>query len=92
MKIDKAFVNRLSLGRLTPVIAAITALADALGLSTVAEGIEEPAQATVLAAHGVIEGQGWLYGKAAPLDDLKLPHYANTVDLGSVGLSRQDHK
>ncbi|MFG1921674.1 putative bifunctional diguanylate cyclase/phosphodiesterase [Cryptosporangium sp. NPDC048952] len=64
LKIDQSFVAAIPPDATSaPLIAAITALAMALGLRTVAEGIEEPHQATVLAQHGCDEGQGWLYGR-----------------------------
>jgi EAL domain-containing protein (putative c-di-GMP-specific phosphodiesterase class I) len=70
---QEAFVRCTEPGRGAPIIASITALADALGLSTVAEGVEYPEQAVVLAAHGCHKGQGWLYGRPAFIDRLELP-------------------
>ncbi|MFG1924921.1 putative bifunctional diguanylate cyclase/phosphodiesterase [Cryptosporangium sp. NPDC048952] len=64
LKIDRAFVTALRReSAVAPVITAIVALANALGMSTVAEGIEEPFQAAALIAHGCGAGQGWLYGR-----------------------------
>jgi sensor c-di-GMP phosphodiesterase-like protein len=60
-------------GSPAPVIASITALAEELSLSTVAEGIEDLDQADVLAQHGVLQGQGWLFGRAVAMADLDLP-------------------
>ena len=71
LKIDRAFVNALRPDTaVAPVITAIVALAHALGMSTVAEGIEEPYQAAALIAHGCGAGQGWLYGRPGPAEAL----------------------
>ncbi|TQS40917.1 putative bifunctional diguanylate cyclase/phosphodiesterase [Cryptosporangium phraense] len=71
LKIDRAFVNALRPDTaVAPVITAIVALAQALGMSTVAEGIEEPYQAAALIAHGCSAGQGWLYGRPGPAAEL----------------------
>jgi EAL domain-containing protein (putative c-di-GMP-specific phosphodiesterase class I)/GGDEF domain-containing protein len=64
LKIDRSFVAAIAPEATSaPLVAAITALAAALGLRTVAEGVEEEHQATVLARHGVDEVQGWLHGR-----------------------------
>ncbi|WP_051571008.1 putative bifunctional diguanylate cyclase/phosphodiesterase [Cryptosporangium arvum] len=71
LKIDRAFVTTLTPDTgVAPVITAIVALANALGMSTVAEGIEEPFQAAALIAHGCGAGQGWLYGRPGPASQL----------------------
>jgi EAL domain-containing protein (putative c-di-GMP-specific phosphodiesterase class I) len=74
VKIDRSFVRRIAEPtRLTPVIETILALADALNLSVVAEGIEEHHHAVALAARGCRQGQGWLFGRPMPLAELALP-------------------
>ena len=73
LKIDRSFVSSIVPGRPAPIIASITALAEALDLATVAEGIEHHDQATVLARHGCDRGQGWLYGRPVPLAQLPWP-------------------
>ncbi len=74
LKIDRSFVRRIAApNRLTPIITTIIALADALSLSLVAEGIEEEHQAVALAMHGCQVGQGWLFGRPGPFADLVLP-------------------
>jgi hypothetical protein len=47
---------------------ALTGLAEGLGLMTVDEGVETEEQASLLLAQGWQMGQGWLFGKAAPVD------------------------
>jgi sensor c-di-GMP phosphodiesterase-like protein len=46
---------------------ALGGLADGLGLGTIAEGVETVREAERLESYGWVHGQGWLYGKAAPL-------------------------
>jgi EAL domain-containing protein (putative c-di-GMP-specific phosphodiesterase class I)/GGDEF domain-containing protein len=67
LKIDRAFVGAIKPGtRSAPIVSAVTALAAALGLTAVAEGIEHPYQAAAVARHGCERAQGWLYGRPAP--------------------------
>jgi EAL domain-containing protein (putative c-di-GMP-specific phosphodiesterase class I) len=64
LKIDKSFVTGMM--RDTDSIAivrAVLSLADALGMSTTAEGIETVELATTLAALGCSSGQGYFFAK-----------------------------
>jgi EAL domain-containing protein (putative c-di-GMP-specific phosphodiesterase class I) len=69
LKIDRSFVNGMDGDpeRLS-VLNAINALAIALGLRVVAEGIELQSQATQLVEMGCRYGQGYLFGKPRPVD------------------------
>ncbi|MBW3659774.1 MAG: EAL domain-containing protein, partial [Actinobacteria bacterium] len=49
---------------------AIVKLAHALGMGTVAEGVEEPEQEAVLRAWGCTQGQGWRWSGALPAEDV----------------------
>jgi diguanylate cyclase (GGDEF)-like protein len=71
LKIDRSFVNGMDgdAERLS-VLRAINALATALGLRVVAEGIELESQATQLEAMGCQYGQGYLFGRPRPVDRL----------------------
>lgn len=67
LKIDRAFVSSLMNDKPSEhIIRAILSMCEALGMESVAEGIEEEPQAARLAALGCKGGQGWLFGK--PLD------------------------
>ena len=67
LKIDRSFVRTLTHpSQQMPVITAILALARALGLQVVAEGVETPMQALWLRSRGCSHAQGYLYGKPAP--------------------------
>ncbi|HEU5150822.1 MAG TPA: EAL domain-containing protein [Iamia sp.] len=71
LKIDKSFVA--GLGRDTEdeaIVAAVIDLAHALGLSAVAEGVEEQIQLDRLRALGCDSAQGWLLGMPMAEADL----------------------
>jgi diguanylate cyclase (GGDEF)-like protein len=66
LKIDRSFVRKLannSSSEDTAIVRSIIVMAHNLGLEVIAEGVETPAQAEFLRAHGCEELQGYLYGK-----------------------------
>jgi len=72
LKIDKRFVDTVAQGS-GPSVAiprAIVALSGALGLRTVAEGVETAAQQAALVALGCGYGQGYLFARPLALPDL----------------------
>jgi diguanylate cyclase (GGDEF)-like protein len=67
LKIDQSFVRDLAQGgNANAVIRAITTLADALGMETLAEGVEDESQAAILRQEGCHQIQGYLLSK--PID------------------------
>lgn len=67
IKIDKFFVDTITQdGTAVAVVAMLVKLAAELGMSVVAEGIEEPAQIDALRACGVREGQGYIVSPPLP--------------------------
>ncbi|MGZ8364301.1 MAG: putative bifunctional diguanylate cyclase/phosphodiesterase, partial [Caulobacteraceae bacterium] len=67
LKIDRSFVASMyDSDDSRKIIDAIIGLGHSLGLTTIAEGIENPAAAARLAELGCAMGQGFLYGKAEP--------------------------
>jgi len=77
LKIDRSFVERLVRERegiegvdAVALARAILSLAEALGLDTVAEGIEVEAQREILLGLGCRTGQGYVFGKAMPVEEL----------------------
>lgn len=79
LKIDQSFVRAIGGSeRCPPVIENIVKLAGSLGMASIAEGIDDPAQAVVLRAIGCDEGQGYLYAAPMPPDDFL--HYRKTVN------------
>lgn len=71
VKIDRSFVSQASESEYHRVlIEATLRVARTLGLDTVAEGIETPEQAQLMAAMGCEKGQGFLFSKPLELDAL----------------------
>jgi diguanylate cyclase (GGDEF)-like protein len=67
VKIDRSFVAGLGQSvEDEEIVRAVVAMSHALGLSVVAEGVETRRQRDALAAVGVTQGQGWLWGPAVP--------------------------
>lgn len=70
LKVDRAFVRDVvSNGSDQAIVRAVVAMADALGLALIAEGVEDHAQRDWLHAVGVQEAQGWLFAKAMSAPD-----------------------
>lgn len=70
LKIDRSFVCRLTHDRtVEDIINAIVVLSHALGLQTVAEGVETDAEADALRRLGCDQIQGYLYGRPEPAGD-----------------------
>ena len=86
LKIDKTFIDGIGERGNRPVLArAIVQLGRALDLQVVAEGIEREAQAVALRRLGCSRGQGYLYARPLPADELE-PLLAGRV-LGRPGAS-----
>jgi diguanylate cyclase (GGDEF)-like protein len=66
VKVDRSFVKDLSRPDDQALVRAIIAMAEALGLTVVAEGVETPEQEEVLLRLGCRIGQGYLYGRPEP--------------------------
>jgi diguanylate cyclase (GGDEF)-like protein len=80
LKIPKPFVDRL-VGEDADeaFVDAILRLGDSLGLAAVAEGIEHPAQAQRLRQMGCLYGQGYLFGRPAPAEEVERLLYKEPV-------------
>ncbi|MFN4005570.1 MAG: EAL domain-containing protein [Hylemonella sp.] len=71
LKIDASFVRDLLTDpNDAAIVRTIIALAQALELQVVAEGVETAAQRAALAAQGCQAYQGFLYSRAVPADEL----------------------
>ncbi len=67
IKIDRTFIAELGVrDDTTAIVRAAVALAQALGMQTVAEGIETEEQLARVRAEGIIEAQGYLTGRPMP--------------------------
>ncbi len=64
LKIDQSFVRDLGQqNNAHAIIRAITTLADALGIETIAEGVEDSQQADILRQEGCLQIQGYLMSR-----------------------------
>ena len=67
IKIDKTFIAELGVrDDTTAIVRAAVALAQALGMQTVAEGIETEEQLARARVEGITEAQGYLTGRPMP--------------------------
>ena len=72
LKIDRSFIqNLLTREGATAIVHAITELANALGIETTAEGVEETAQLMELRAHGCSSVQGFLFSEPMAVQDVE---------------------
>jgi diguanylate cyclase (GGDEF)-like protein len=69
LKIDKSFVDGIA-EHGTALTAGVCQMAAALGTTTVAEGVEAPEQAELLQALGCTFGQGYLWSRPLPADEI----------------------
>ncbi|MFL6698534.1 MAG: putative bifunctional diguanylate cyclase/phosphodiesterase [Vitreoscilla sp.] len=71
LKIDRAFVRELVTQHdARAIVRSIVDLASALGMGTVAEGVEEPAQYELLRRAGCVGVQGFLIARPMPIDQV----------------------
>ncbi|MFN0072756.1 MAG: putative bifunctional diguanylate cyclase/phosphodiesterase [Chloroflexota bacterium] len=71
LKVDKSFVDGIEDDpEAETLVRAIISLGHALNLHIVAEGVEQPGQLERLRAMGCDKGQGYLFGKPLPAEEL----------------------
>tara|TARA_R110000868_G_scaffold193554_12_gene438566 strand:- start:1196 stop:3457 length:2262 start_codon:yes stop_codon:yes gene_type:complete len=71
LKIDRSFiVDLLAHDGATAIIRAITSLADALGMETTAEGVENSDQLDILRAEGCGQIQGYFFSRPIPASEV----------------------
>jgi len=71
LKIDRSFVrNVVHSDEDRAIVRGVIQIAHRLGLRTVAEGIEQPRQLDIMRDLGCDSGQGYLWTKPVPLEDL----------------------
>jgi len=67
LKLDRSFVSPMSQDpRAAAIVRSTIELAHSLGMTLVAEGVEDEATATQLARSGCDEAQGFFFSKALP--------------------------
>ncbi len=69
--------------RVEALCRSVVSICQALGLTVIAEGVESPTQAEVLARLGCQLGQGYLYGRPAPAED-EVDHPTDPAVLSDV--------
>ncbi|WP_457322374.1 putative bifunctional diguanylate cyclase/phosphodiesterase [Roseateles sp. P5_E11] len=93
LKIDRAFIADLDHPQAgataRAIVAAIHDLAQALGLHTVAEGIETAEQHQVLTELGCSLGQGFLFAQALPRDATQA--FVELAHRQGLGAAREAH-
>jgi EAL domain-containing protein (putative c-di-GMP-specific phosphodiesterase class I) len=73
LKIDRTFIAGLGENQDdTEVVKSIISLGRALGLGVIAEGVETAGQAQMLSDYGCPEAQGYLFGRPAPVEELRV--------------------
>jgi EAL domain-containing protein (putative c-di-GMP-specific phosphodiesterase class I) len=71
IKLDRAFVTHIDQrSEARGMAAAILQVSAAIGATIVAEGVETESEAATLIDLGYTVGQGYLFAKAMPIDDL----------------------
>lgn len=71
IKVDRGFVSGLpDVVEDLAIVESLALLARRLGIDVIGEGIETPAQADSLRAIGIHGGQGFLYSRAVPQDEV----------------------
>jgi diguanylate cyclase (GGDEF)-like protein len=69
LKIDRSFVSGMMVDPdSVAIVRAVLSLAEALGMSTTAEGVESRELATTLAALGCVSGQGFFFARPLAAD------------------------
>ena len=77
LKIDRSFVNQIQEDETNlEIVRAILSLAQSLNLEVVAEGIETEAQHAALQALRCAYGQGYLFAKPQPLEEVSRTYAA----------------
>jgi diguanylate cyclase (GGDEF)-like protein len=71
LKIDRSFVSQMAQGESSRrIVETIVQLGRSLDLDVIAEGVETDAEADALTAMGCHEGQGYLFARPLPSDEL----------------------
>jgi EAL domain-containing protein (putative c-di-GMP-specific phosphodiesterase class I) len=84
VKIDRSFVSGITTRpHDAAIVRATTAMAKAMNLGVVAEGIETVEQRDALVAMGIERGQGWLFGRPMTAEQAALRVIAQWSDVAT---------
>jgi len=90
VKVDSSFVSRLLESADDEVVVkSIIDLAAALGIRSVAEGVESAELATALLAMGCVAGQGWYFAK--PMNAVSATAWLTEHGVHDVRIARATH-
>ena len=93
LKVDRTFVSGLGTDPDgTAIVASVVGLAHAVGIVAVAEGVETAEQLEALQALGCSLGQGYLWSRARPADELDLLMQSGVWGLGDHDVLRPGHR
>ena len=82
LKIDREFIRDVTTERNDAMIVqAIIAMANAMGLDVLAEGVETKEQQMFLEAHGCASFQGFLFGNPVPIEQFETGNYRNQLEI-----------
>ncbi len=88
LKIDRLFVRDVNSDRQSAsMVSAIIALASNLRMAPLAEGIETEEEWRFLAARGCASGQGFLFSRAVPPEDISASHRRRGLTVVEGGLA-----
>jgi EAL domain-containing protein (putative c-di-GMP-specific phosphodiesterase class I) len=89
LKVDRSFVAELGTqAEATTIAHSIVTLGRALKLDVIAEGVETPEQAEMLLSMGCEYGQGYLYSKPLPPEEMRTLLAGRLARHGSIRLPR----
>ena len=73
IKVDRTFVQGAAQGAVESlaIIRAVVAMADSLGMSTTAEGVEEAEEVQMIRDLGCTKIQGYYFGRPMPVDEAR---------------------
>jgi diguanylate cyclase (GGDEF)-like protein len=93
IKIDRAFVGDIgSREDCRAIVQSVVSLAHALGMTTVAEGVERQEQVEFLREAGCDEVQGFLFSRAVPNAELTDLRDRSTSDNNVISFSAAGHR
>jgi diguanylate cyclase len=91
VKLDRSFIAPITVDhRAAAIVRAVIDLADTLGLTVVAEGVENYETAVALASYGCKVAQGYFCGRPMPIADLLDLLVAPTACCRPTGLPERD--
>ncbi len=93
IKIDRCFVNEIDTREdCQAIVRSVVNLANSLGMTTTAEGVEREVQVEHLRREGCLNVQGYLFSKAVPQDqltDLRKPIHSHAQRLVEMESTRK---